>query len=444
MEQYKIVVLDDDPTGIQTVHGIYVYTDWSEESIRAGFTDGNPMFFLLTNSRGFTVEETRQVHRQIGERVAKVSKETQIPFILVSRGDSTLRGHYPLETETLREALEESGSVFVDGEILCPFFPEGGRYTIGDVHYVVEDARLVPAGETEFAKDRTFGYHSSDLKEWVEEKSRGKWKADTVVSVSIDELRHHQAVVEDKLMSLQRFQKLIVNAAEYRDLEVFAAACKACIRRGKTYLLRTAAALPKVLGGIEPQELLSGGQLADPGNPYGGLIIVGSHVAKTTRQLEVLKKEKRIKFIEFDVALIAEGDRFRDEKERVIREVQEALEAGITTAVYTSRKLLEQGNGNREDELRLSVKISDAVTDIVSSLKLRPSFVIAKGGITSSDIGTKGLKVKKAMVSGQVLPGIPVWKTGSESKFPGLSYVIFPGNVGSDTALYEVYRKITD
>lgn len=444
MEQYKIVVLDDDPTGIQTVHGVYVYTDWSEESIRAGFTDGNPMFFLLTNSRGLTAIETRQVHRQIGERVVKVSKETGIPFILVSRGDSTLRGHYPLETETLRETLEESGDILVDGEILCPFFPEGGRYTIGDVHYVVEETRLVPAGETEFAKDRTFGYHSSDLKDWVEEKSSGTWKADTVVSVSIDELRHHPAVAEDKLMSLHKFQKLIVNAAEYRDLEVFAAACMNCIRRGKTYLLRTAAALPKVLGGIEDQELLSGEQLADPGNPCGGLIMVGSHVAKTTRQLEALKKERRIKFIEFDVALAAEGDRLGDEKERVVQEVHKALAAGITAAVYTSRKRLELGSGNREDELRLSVKISEAVTDIVSSLQIRPSFLIAKGGITSSDIGTKGLKVKRAMVLGQVLPGIPVWKTGSESRFPGLSYVIFPGNVGSDTALYEVYRKIAE
>ena len=245
MEQFKIIVLDDDPTGIQTVHGVCVYTNWSEESIRAGFEEENPMFFILTNSRGFTAEETRSVHQLIGRRIVKISKEQKVPFVLISRGDSTLRGHYPLETETLRETLEAEG-ITVDGEILCPFFPEGGRYTVGDVHYVAEGTRLIPAGETEFAKDRTFGYKSSDLKEWIEEKSGGRWKKDEVLSVSVAELRGKTLKgTEEKLLSLTGFQKLIVNAVEYRDVERFAEVCKACISRGKTYIFRTAAAFPR-------------------------------------------------------------------------------------------------------------------------------------------------------------------------------------------------------
>lgn len=67
-----------------------------------------------------------------------------------------------------------------------------------------------------------------------------------------------------------------------------------------------------------------------------------------------------------------------------------------------------------------------------------PSFIIGKGGITSSEIGTKALKVKKALVLGQVLKGIPVWLTDSESKFPNMPYVIFPGNVGDENALFDV------
>ena len=58
-----------------------------------------------------------------------------------------------------------------------------------------------------------------------------------------------------------------------------------------------------------------------------------------------------------------------------------------------------------------------------------------KGGITSSDVGTKALAVKKARVLGQIQPGIPVWQTGAESRFPGTPYVIFPGNVGEDGTL---------
>ena len=61
----KIIVLDDDPTGVQTVHDVSVYTDWSVESMREGFAEKNKLFFVLTNSRGFTEEETIKAHREI-------------------------------------------------------------------------------------------------------------------------------------------------------------------------------------------------------------------------------------------------------------------------------------------------------------------------------------------------------------------------------------------
>ena len=47
---FKKLVLDDDPTGVQTVHDVSVYTDWEEESIRKGFEEKESMFFILTNS----------------------------------------------------------------------------------------------------------------------------------------------------------------------------------------------------------------------------------------------------------------------------------------------------------------------------------------------------------------------------------------------------------
>lgn len=74
---------------------------------------------------------------------------------------------------------------------------------------------------------------------------------------------------------------------------------------------------------------------------------------------------------------------------------------------------------------------------LVGRLTVTPAFVIAKGGITSSDVGTKALAVKKANVLGQIRPGIPVWQTGEESRFPSVPYVIFPGNVGDDSTLKE-------
>ena len=180
---HKIVVLDDDPTGVQTVHDVSVYTDWSYESIKKGFEEDNKLFYILTNSRGFTVEQTTRAHLEIGENVARVSEETGIDYVIVSRGDSTLRGHYPLETELLAQAEETYRGKPVDGEIICPYFKEGGRFTIDNVHYVKYGEQLVPAGETEFAGDRTFGYHSSDLREYVEEKTGGRYKAEDVAYV---------------------------------------------------------------------------------------------------------------------------------------------------------------------------------------------------------------------------------------------------------------------
>ncbi len=108
----KIIVLDDDPTGVQTVHDIYVYTDWTVESLRKGFAAPEKLFFILTNSRGFTVAETTKAHREIAENTAKVAREFGMDYLIISRGDSTLRGHYPLETDL------SSVTVFTDQSVL--------------------------------------------------------------------------------------------------------------------------------------------------------------------------------------------------------------------------------------------------------------------------------------------------------------------------------------
>ena len=123
----KIVVLDDDPTGVQTVHDISVYTSWDKDSIRAGFDEENSLFYVLTNSRGFTAEQTTKAHHEIAAVVDEVAKETGKEYIFISRSDSTLRGHYPLETELLKADYEKNTGKVIDGEILCPFFKEGGR-----------------------------------------------------------------------------------------------------------------------------------------------------------------------------------------------------------------------------------------------------------------------------------------------------------------------------
>ena len=472
--QRKIIVLDDDHTGVQTVHGISVYTAWTVENIEAGFDESNSLFFILTNSRGMTAEESARVHTDIGKTVAAVARRKKRDFILISRSDSTLRGHYPLETETLKNTLENEegidGTPFhYDGEIICPFFIEGGRYTAGNVHYVKMQDTLVPAAQTEFAADKTFGYRHSDLTEWVDEKTNGVYKKETVKTVSLELLRgipegnlrpmgsadcpespsRLEARVEKiaaLLMETEGFNKVIVNALDYNDIKIFCTALCRVLSKGKRFLFRSAAAIPRVLGGIKDKPLLTRDELLrndDAGagkNHRGGLIVIGSHVQKTSRQLEILMEKKNIVPIEFNTHLVTDDKKFADEISRVQKLCNESIEAGKTTVVYTCRKRFDLNTGNREDELRVSVRIAAAVTGFVSGLSGRPRFIIAKGGITSSEIGTTALKVKRALVLGQVLPGIPVWLTGSESRFPDTPYIIFPGNVGDEGDL----RKIAE
>lgn len=439
----KLVVLDDDPTGIQTLHGVSVYTDWTAKSILEGFQEDRRLFFILTNSRAMTAEQSAKIHCEIAENIVAAAKVTGKRYMIISRADSTLRGHYPLETNVLKTVVEKQAGCLIDGEIICPFLPEGGRYTVDNIHYVLEDAFLIPAGDTEFAKDKTFGYKNSHLGMWVEEKTQGEYTADSLTYISLDELRS-QAVdlICDKLMNVKDFSKVIVNALDYYDLKIFAAALYKATQQGKQFMIRSAAGIIKVIGGIDDRPLLSRDELVDRTNPHGGIILVGSHVKKTTLQLAKLKECPDIKFIEFNVHLVSDDTLFKAETERVIRETEETIAAGSTVTVFTRRERFDLDTGNKEDELQIAGKISDAVTSIVANLKIRPNFIIAKGGITSSDVGTKGLKVKKAQAYGQILPGIPVWLTGEESKFPNMPYVIFPGNVGSETALKEAVEKM--
>ncbi len=440
----KIIVLDDDPTGVQTVHGVSVYTDWSQEAMARGFQEERQLFFILTNSRAMDRETTVREHAAIGKRIAVQARETGKDFVVVSRSDSTLRGHYPAETQTLRDVLEaETGKRF-NGEILCPFFQEGGRYTLENVHYVKEGERLVPAGQTEFARDKSFGYSASNLADWCEEKTNGAYAAKDVISIPLASLRAlDYEDVSRRLLSAGNFAKIIVNAAAYCDVKAFIVAYVRALQAGGEWLFRSAAAIPKILGGIDDQPLLTRADMVT-GNPQnGGIIMIGSHVQKTARQLEELQKSGLpLRYEEFDVTRIRENGGLQAERRRLAALAQKELTLGHTMVLYTSRKVLAPQDGNKERALQISVAISDAFTGIIADLRATPAFIIAKGGITSSDIGTKAIGVRRAVVLGQVLPGIPVWGTGPESKFPNIPYVIFPGNVGSETALREIVEKL--
>jgi uncharacterized protein YgbK (DUF1537 family) len=109
-----------------------------------------------------------------------------------------------------------------------------------------------------------------------------------------------------------------------------------------------------------------------------------------------------------------------------------------TVVIYTSRELVAASG---DESLLVGQAISQALVDIVRSIDIRPQLLVAKGGITSSDIATRACQVERATVLGQALPGVPVWRCGPESRQPGLSLVVFPGNVGGVDALSAVVRS---
>ena len=314
--------------------------------------------------------------------------------------------------------------------------------TAGDVHYVREGDLLVPAGRTEFARDATFGYRSSNLREWVEEKTGGRYPAAQVVSIPLELLRRRDVrAVADILASVAGFNKVIVNAVDYTDLRVFLVGLAEALARGKRFLFRTAASFVQVLGGITPRPLLTGADLYPAGNGRApGLVIAGSHVRKTTAQLESLRALPNLAWVEYVVARAESETGAAAESRRVTEEVDEAFRRGQDVCVYTSRKYYryDRQAAMSEQNLVFSTRVSQGLVLVVQGLRARPGFLVAKGGITSSDIGVKGLGVKRAMVLGQIQPGVPVWELGPESRFPGLPYVIFPGNVGEADTLRTV------
>ncbi len=427
----KVVVLDDDPTGTQTVHSIPVLTEWSVASLRAELANDLPCFYILTNSRSLPLPGAQAMNAEIARNLREASRQAQRDFVVVSRSDSTLRGHFPGEVDALANALDQT----FDGWLIIPFFLEGGRYTIGNVHYVAEGDKLVPAGETPFARDSAFGYRASNLREWAEEKTGGRVRADQVAAISIDDLRiGGPNRVAEKLMTISRGQMCVVNAASYRDMEVLVAGLLLAEAQGKRFLYRTAASFVRVRAGIEPRALLTKSDLQLP-QSGGGLVVVGSYVPKTTAQVEALLAQTNITGVEISVDALLDARR-ENEIARVASSAENAMKQNQDVVIYTSRQLVTVSDA--EASLSIGQRVSDGLIEILHRITVMPRYLIAKGGITSSDVATKGLNVKRAMIRGQILPGVPVWRLGDESRYPGLDYIVFPGNVGTPNSLAEI------
>jgi uncharacterized protein YgbK (DUF1537 family) len=430
----RVIVLDDDPTGTQTVHDVPVLTAWSPDVLASELGQPGSVIYILTNSRSVPTERAEAISREIALALQDAAQRTGKRVTIISRSDSTLRGHYPAEVRALQGALGQP----VDGVLLIPFFLEGGRYTIGDVHYVQEGAWLTPAAETEFARDAAFGYRHSNLRRWAMEKHGGTLPPEAVTSLSLEEIRTGgPEAVAKRLRALSGGMVCAVNAASYRDLEVLVLGLLAAEAEGSRFLFRTAASFVRVRGGIAPAPLLGGADLGTSQTGRGGLIVAGSYVNRTTEQIEAAMQLSHTLAVEVSVPRLL-GDGAEAEVRRAQRAAEAAIRARRDVLVYTSRQRV--AGSDQANSLDIGQRISQGLVRIVRGLQERPAWVIAKGGITSSDTATQGLGVQRAWVLGQSIPGVPIWRTGPESRWPGLVYVVFPGNVGGPDAVAQMIR----
>ena len=431
----RLLVLDDDPTGVQTMQNIEIVTAWEPDLIERTLREQSRLLYVLTNSRALDEDTAVKLTASAVAVLRSAAEKSRIRFFPISRSDSTLRGHYPAELGPIAKLLPEAP----DGHLIVPAYPEGGRIVLDGCHFVYDHSkgRYVPVTETDFSKDPTFGFSHYRLAEWVEEKSKGAWKASQVLEIPLKMLRQGGPdEVAAQLLAAQNNVPIVVDTVTDTDLILLSAGLLRAEATGKKFLCRTAAPFVRSRLGELPAAILD--PTAIGSGP--GLVLVGSYVQRTSQQLAAARALPDVDSVELLV------DRLFDptDAERHLREVIEAIESILATKrtalVFTSRGLV-----SRRGELshvHISAIISDALSAIPTRLSRQPAWLVAKGGITSNDVLTKGLKAKRARVLGQVASGVSALRLGPESAYPGLPFIVFPGNVGGPSTLAELIQRL--
>ena len=432
--QTKIIVLDDDPTGSQTVHSCLLLMNWDVETLKLGLQDNAPIFFILTNTRAMSPEQAAATTKEVCHNLKIAIAEVGIKdFLVVSRSDSTLRGHYPIETDVI--ATELGG---FDAHFLTPAFFEGGRITVNSTHYLLIDGVKTPVANTEFARDSVFGYSHSYLPDYVSEKTLSKITAFEVEKLLLSEIRSGQ--IRQRLLQLTGNQCVVVDGETQADFDLFAEAVLEAAARGKRFLFRSAASLLTSLARLGEQPTAPDCMAQYKPTKRPGAVIVGSHVRKTTQQLTQLLKQEGVEGIEVDVARLRDRPQERNTiLQETLNSVYRVFEQGKTPVVYTSRE--ELSFSDIQQRLQFGVVVSTLLMDVVKKLPSQIGFLISKGGITSNDVLSMGLNLTSVRLLGQILPGCSVVRTEfNHPQFPNLPVVLFPGNVGNNDGLVDVWH----
>jgi uncharacterized protein YgbK (DUF1537 family) len=443
-EGRRTAVLDDDPTGSQTVHDVTLVTVLEAGEYASALAGPGATCFVLTNSRSLPAERAARVTADVAADVLAVSAGLGGPVDLVSRSDSTLRGHVVEEVDALVAAHRQVTGTAVDGVLFVPAFPEAGRVTAGDVHYATVGGTPVPVSATEFARDTSFGYTTSDLRHFLAQRSGGRIAAADVRSIGLADIRRGGPDhVADLLASVEGGAYVVVNATEDADLDVVALGLVEARRRGRTFVHRTGPSFVRALAGIDPRPPLTPADVWPEGRrPGHGLLVVGSHVGLTNEQVAAVRQRRPMLPVELSVPRLLDPA----ERDGHVAGAAEAVTRGLADSdvlLVTSRTLL-RAEGT-EANLAIARTVSASLTAVVRrALAAGPAWVVAKGGITSHDVAVHGLGIRRATVLGQVRPGLVSVLRPVEAApgAVGLPYVVFAGNVGDAGTLAQAVELV--
>ena len=438
----RLLILDDDPTGSQCVAGIDAAFDTDPALLAETLAAPGSAAFVLTNTRALDEAEAVALNRRILAGVLEAGIPAQ-GLHVVSRSDSTLRGHVIAEPTAIADELAAHG-IEVDAFVLCPAMLEAGRFTTGDVHYARVDGQAVEVAETDFARDATFGFTSSNLREFLAERSNGAIAAADVLSLSLEDIRTGgPARVREILGGARDRRWVVVNATEYADMEVVARVIAELEAEGRTLVTRCAPSFVRPLAGQRGARVLGAADIPVPADRQEhGLVVVGSHVGLTTAQLQVVQERGTLLEVEIDVPSVLD-ERREEHLAQLAARIREALPR-TDCVLYTSRELVR--SEDPAESLAIARRVSDAVVEVVQQVRTaRPAWVVAKGGITSHEVAANGLGIRRARVEGQFWEGQVSLFSAQEApaEVLGMPYVVFPGNVGSEQALADVVDTLT-
>ena len=438
----KIIIIDDDPTGSQTVNGCNLLLKWDYETLLKGLKGSSSLLFILANTRSLPEKDVKIRLKEICFSLKEIMNNSlfaEEEFVVISRGDSTLRGHNYLEPFIINELLGPFDATFY-----IPAFIEGNRTTVNGNHFVEN----IPIHKTIFSKDKIFGFNTSNINELIYEQSNHKLDFNHIENIFIKDFEILETNQLNKLYmyikNLKNNQKVIVDIKDYSQLDKFSRIIKRLLKK-KKFLFRSAASFISSLSNVKKtkKDHIYFSQLRRKNNndkPMKGLIAVGSYIELTTLQLNKVLKISLCKPVEIDVLKLYTFFKIEDNleqinsfKQLILDSIRKNLNQDFIPVLYTSREIVSPRDNN--DLIQFQLFISSFMSKIVSAIKNEIGYLISKGGITTNTIISEGLEADLVYLEGQILPGISLVTFNLLKQKGKLPIVTFPGNIGNNMSL---------